>query len=163
MPKGHVVLLQRIFVDSTHVTSQGWAKKMVVTLQEYTFNMWKKRNTFLHGENKETHRKKQHDMCVQRTKELYNMDRHILTQEDREVFKLPLRQRVKQGIMGLSLWIDMVESLFDNALKKEGKKLENPMFRRKKIVTVYRVKRRKPKTIRIRQRKKKQKHISQYL
>ena len=54
------------------------------------------------------------------------MNRSILSQNERDIFKLPLAIRLKQGLDG------MAEVLFDNALKKQGKKLENPMFKRKK-------------------------------
>ena len=48
----------------------------------------------------------------------------------------------------------MTEMIHDNALKKVGKRLENPMFKRKKTKMVIKVNRRKPKIIKVRQRKK---------
>ena len=30
----------------------AWTKKVIVSLHEYAYNMWKKRNTFIHGEHK---------------------------------------------------------------------------------------------------------------
>ena len=138
---------------------------MVITLQEYTYNLWKKRNTFIHGENKKEFKNRQYDVCQGHVKQLYTMDRSVLTHTDREVFNLPLSQRLKQGMNGLALWIDMVEMLFDNALKKRGKKLENPMFKRKKQQKVIKLRREKPVVAKIKPKKKKKKwkHIAQYV
>ena len=117
--------------------------------------MWKKRNVFIHGEHKKGHKQRQLAMCQKRVQELYQMDRGLLTLDEKEVFKLPIEQRLKQGIQGLALWIDMTEMIHDNARKKVGKRIENPMFKRKQPKMVIKVNRRKPKIVKVRQRKKK--------
>ena len=91
------------------------------------------------------------------------MDRSILSLADRAVFNLPLSQRLKQGMQGLALWINMVEMLFDDALNKKGSKLENPMFKRKKQQKLIKIRRKKPVIARVKPKKKKKKwkHIAQ--
>ena len=88
-------------------------------------------------------------------KQIYKMNRSILSQNERDIFKLPLAIRLKQGLDGMAIWIEMAEVLFDNALyKKQGKTLENPMFRRKTKTPIIKVKRRKPRLARTKQKKK---------
>ena len=134
-------------------------------LQEYSYNMWKKHNTFIHGENKKGHSQQQYALCQDRIRQLYKMDRSILSHADRAVFNLPLSQRLKQGMQGLALWINMVEMLFDDALNKKGSKLENPMFKRKKQQKLIKIRRKKPVIARVKPKKKKKKwkHIAQAL
>ena len=105
-----------------------WQKKFIMALHKYTYNLWKKRNTFIHGEELKGNRKRQHKLCKERVSQLYAMDRSILSQKEREVFKLPLSIRHKQGLEGIALWINTTETIFDVALRCSGSKLEHPMF-----------------------------------
>ena len=137
---------------STRVVA--WKKKFVTALHEYAYSLWKKWNMFVYRDNLKGNRKRQYALCQERVKQIYKMNRSILSQNERDIFKLPLAIRLKQGLDGMVIWIEMTEVLFDNALKKQGKKLENLMFRRKKKTLIIKVKRRKPRLARTKQKKK---------
>ena len=75
----------------------------------YTLNMWKHRNTYIHGENKKENREAQIQQCHKRIDDLYEQGKHLFTLEQQEIFKSPKKVRKKQGLEAMSLWIFTAE------------------------------------------------------
>ena len=48
-----------------------WPCKAIIALQTYTLNVWKHRNTFIHGTNKKENKENQIKQCHKRIDELY--------------------------------------------------------------------------------------------
>ena len=47
----------------TKTDDSTWTRKVIITLQEYSYNLWKKQNTFIHGEKKKGHKQKHNEIC----------------------------------------------------------------------------------------------------
>ena len=100
---------------------QMWTKKLIVLLQTYTYNVWKVRNTFLHGTNKKEQRLLQIQQCHEKIEKLYNMERSHLTVEQCAIFDIPKSQRKHQGLEAMALWI-ATSTLILNTTMKSGQK-----------------------------------------
>ena len=101
--------------------SHNWNKKIIIAIQTYTYEVWKVRNTLLHGENKKEQRQKQIAQCQVTIEELYKQERGHLTVEQRELFQVPLSQRKKQGLEAMALWISTTKATIDTTLKRGQK------------------------------------------
>ena len=97
--------------------SHNWNKKLIIAIQTYTYEVWKVRNTLLHGENKKEQRQKQIAQCQAAIEELYKQERGHLTVEQRELFQVPLSHRKTQGLEAMTLWISTTKAMVCTTLK----------------------------------------------
>ena len=74
---------------------QNWGRDLVMGLQQYTYEIWKARNSVVHGSNIMETREIKLRKSKERVTELYSMSRTPLTLEDKKIFRLPLQYRLK--------------------------------------------------------------------
>ena len=104
--------------DKSYYTDR-WSVQFTKALLNYTYNVWKRRNEYTHGNTiKESYEAKRAQLR-QQVQELYAQDRSSLNGKDLSYFKLPLQLRQKSGIEGMKLWIEMVQIAFKNAQKEK--------------------------------------------
>ena len=101
---------------------QQWDRDLIIALQSYTYEMWKARNEILHGSNHKENVEKKKEKCRERIKELYRMDRSILSSEAKKLFRLPVNIQIKAGLSSMRQWIEHVEFIFQRAMEIEEKK-----------------------------------------
>ena len=85
---------------------------------------WQKINEVLHGETKRECTEKIKLRLRLHIKELYSMDRSRMEGRDKRLFKLPCRQRIKGGIVGMNTWIAMTEMAFQKIQDPDMHSLE---------------------------------------
>ena len=112
---------------------EEWSKRLVKLLHEYTYAMWNKRNKYLHTTNKKILRQDSMQRCYDRIDEIYSVDRSLLNNTERAIFKLPCVLRKKKGLESMSTWIAMAELTITNAYERNGRKLGGCMFTKSKI------------------------------
>jgi hypothetical protein len=105
--------------NSRKFTRSRWVGTVLTLLHQYRTDTWFMRNASLHGgrtiETKQIHRKR----LLQEVRELYKRDRSSLPLADKDLFKLPLRFREKQGAQHLTLWIKRARLSFDSIVADE--------------------------------------------
>ena len=105
-----------------------WASHTITALQTYTMNIWKHRNTFIHGANKKENKEKQIIQCHKRIDELYEGKDKFFTVEQQCIFNKQKHVRKKQGLEAMSLWISMAELLLATKTKGDQSTLDSCMF-----------------------------------
>ena len=65
---------------------------------------------------------KKKEKCQQRIKELYNLSCRELTLEDKKIFCLPIRYRLKLGYSAMRQWIELAEHIFQQRMTINEKK-----------------------------------------
>ena len=74
--------------------------------------MWKVRNSIVHGKSEKSNKAIKKAQLQEKVAQLYNKGRANLTLKEKNYFKLPMEQRQQRGIESLSLWIRLVENVF---------------------------------------------------
>ena len=92
-----------------------WEVKLVQSLLEYSYSLWKKRNEHLHGKSLKENKINKQMQLLEQTCLLYERDRSALTMSERRHFSLPLQQRLKRGNQHLQTWIQLVELIFETS------------------------------------------------
>lgn len=116
--KGHIVkawgIMQAEWERTTHQqsTKNIWPKKFVSIIHTYTYGCWKARNEELHNKEEGVLQYHKKLKLQQKIKELYKKGRDNLTDKEKRYFKLPVEQRIKKGVVSMSLWVQIVEILF---------------------------------------------------
>ena len=117
-PKGYLVTewshLQQLWEKAAIITSSKyeWSKEVIVSLHTYTYEMWKIRNGIIHGKTEKSQKAIKKAQLQQRVAQLYQKGRANLTLKEKNYFKLPVEQRQQRGVESLSLWIRIVENIF---------------------------------------------------
>ena len=109
----------------TSINKSEWEIKFVQHIQDYTYMLWKHRNEFIHGITLKDSIKEKRQRLREKVKELYNWDRSDLTTQEKKHFNVPLQQKIKGGIDNLTIWIRLVEIIFENSEKVRQTKITN--------------------------------------
>ena len=102
LPLGYTTSLWEQCQNKWILTSQSnnycgdWAKDVIITLQTYTYSIWKERNNILHQHAEKSIRVKTKQALQERIALLYNHGRANLTNHELQYFKLPVDQRQKR-------------------------------------------------------------------
>ena len=91
---------------------QQWTQKFITSLHSYTFQVWKARNDILHKDKEKSKYAQRKQNLQNRIEDLYRRGRANLSTEELTYFKLPVEQRQKKGIGNMTLWIKLVEAIF---------------------------------------------------
>ena len=89
-----------------------WAKKFVTAIHTYTRDMWFQRNNILHGETESEIVAIKKAKCQKRIRDLYKRSRRNLSLEDKKLFNFPLAYCLKGSVVGMTMWIDRIEMIF---------------------------------------------------
>ena len=118
LPKGYLVNewvnLQQLWEKSTNSASNkyDWNREAIVSLHTYAYEMWKMRNSIVHGKTEKSQRAIKKAQLQSKVAQLYQKGQANLTLKEKNYFKLPVEQRQQRGIESLSLWIRIVENIF---------------------------------------------------
>jgi hypothetical protein len=83
-------------------------------LHGYRHSLWHMRNSALHGGHDKISRQVFLQHLISEVQSLYEWDRSLLSLADKNMFKLPLCHRMKQGNQHLLLWVKRANLLFDS-------------------------------------------------
>jgi hypothetical protein len=95
-------------------TSRRWVVTLLRLLHEFRHNLWTARNSALHGGHTSISRKLLRQRLHREVRALYKRRRDKLSLKDKDIFKLPLRYRLKQGNQHLLLWVKRAKLTFDH-------------------------------------------------
>ena len=112
---------QQQWEDQQNDWNDKWEVKVVQSLLEYSYAIWKKRNDYLHRKTLKENRIHKRMILLEQTRLLYKRDRSSLTMTERRHFSLPLQQRLKRGNHHLQTWIQLVELIFRNSNGEQQK------------------------------------------
>jgi hypothetical protein len=100
-------------VNPRKYSPDRWVLQVMMLLHQYRHDLWMMRNASLHGGEDVLYGKALRDRLLTEVKELYARDRSLLSISDKDVFKLPLSYRRKQGNQQLQLWVSHAHIIFD--------------------------------------------------
>lgn len=103
-----------ISAHSMKFTRMRWVTKTLTLLHNYRTSLWNMRNSALHGGFTKVSNQVYRQRLLREVRELYKRDRSYLSLADKDIFKLPLKYRVKQGNQHLLLWVKRAQLTFDS-------------------------------------------------
>jgi hypothetical protein len=95
-------------------TSRRWVVTLLRLLNDFRQNLWNTRNSALHGGHTLVSGKLLRQRLHREVRKLYKRRRDKLSLKDKDIFKLPLRYRLKQGNQHLLLWVKRAKLTFDH-------------------------------------------------
>ena len=117
-----------------HKDRYQWSCKVITALQTYTLNVWKHRNTFIHGTNNKDNKEKQIQQCHKRIDDLYERKNTQFTIEQQVIFHKPQHLRKRQGLEAMGLWISTAELLLATKTNGDQKTLESCNLHQTKLI-----------------------------
>lgn len=100
-----------------------WGAKLTKHILLYTYEIWQKRNEYIHGKTMKESMESKRILLKKEVKKMYERDRKNLTEKEKRYFKLPMNQRQKNGLEGMKLWLKLTEAAFNRADNDSQKKL----------------------------------------
>ena len=110
----------------------NWARQVIIGVQTFTMTLWKQRNEAIHGGPTKEARTIQREMIIKEVRRLFRENRADIPHTKVGIFKMPLRQRMKQGNNQLLLWIKICTLIIS---KSKERALE--IKQRQKAITTY--------------------------
>jgi hypothetical protein len=104
---------KHIKANSMKFTRARWVHKTLTLLHDYRMAHWTMRNSSLHGGFTTLSKKALRERLTREIRDLYRQDRSLLPLADKDIFKLPLQYRLKQGNQHLMLWAKRARLAFD--------------------------------------------------
>jgi hypothetical protein len=101
-------------LNTRKYNSTRWVVRVLTLLNNFRLAMWTLRNSAIHGGPTQLSGMTLRKQLIREVKELYSKDRSILSSSDKDLFKLPLRFRLKQGNHHLLLWTKQATLTFDH-------------------------------------------------
>jgi hypothetical protein len=101
-------------MNSWKYTSERWVVQLLCLLHSFRQTMWQLRNASIHGGTTALMGRVLRQRLVRDVRELYSRDRCHLSLTDRDLFKLPLQYRLKQGNQHLLLWTKQAFLIFNH-------------------------------------------------
>jgi hypothetical protein len=89
-----------------------WILQLLMLLHKYRHDLWMLRNASIHGGFEKLHGKALRWRLITEVTDLYDKDRSSLSLVDKNLFKLPLQLRKKQGNQQLLLWVKHAHMIF---------------------------------------------------
>ena len=89
-----------------------WGKEVVIATHTYVYDCWKLQNDIIHGKTEKSQKALKKAELQNKVVQLYSKGRANLSLREKNYFKVPLEIRLKKGTESLSLWIQIVESIF---------------------------------------------------
>ena len=111
-----------------------WSCKVITALQTYTLDVWKHRNTFIHGTNNKDNKEKQIQQCHKRIDKLCERKNTQFTIEQQVIFHKPQHLRKRQGLEAMGLWISTAELLLATKTNGDQKTLESCNLHQTKLI-----------------------------
>jgi hypothetical protein len=111
-------VLQGQYYRQQHLTNNrkymksAWLHNLLLQLHYYRNGIWKVRNDTLHGGSTKEQKQLARSQLLQEVKALYRKNRRHIPLQERALFHLPLRFRLKQGQQQLQLWIKRAQLMF---------------------------------------------------
>jgi hypothetical protein len=103
-----------IGAHSMKFTWSCWVIKTLTLLHNYRTSLWNMRNSALHhGGFTKISNQVYRQRLLREVHDLYQHDRSYLPLADKDIFKLPLKYRVKQGNQHLLIWVKRAQLTFD--------------------------------------------------
>jgi hypothetical protein len=96
-----------------------WILQVLILLHQYRHDLWMLHNAAIHGGSNVLQGKVFRRRLLSEVHDLYKKDRSQLSLQDKELFKLPLRFREKQGNQQLLLWIKHAYIVFEMVEKSK--------------------------------------------
>jgi hypothetical protein len=93
-------------------TKNSWTQNLLLQLHYYRHRIWMVRNETLHGGITKDQKALTRKHMLQEVKALYRKNRRRIPFQERSLFQLPLRFRLKQGRQQLQLWIKRTQLMF---------------------------------------------------
>jgi hypothetical protein len=93
-------------------TKNSWIQNLLLQLHYYRHRIWMVRNETLHGGITKDQKALTRKHMLQEVKALYRKNRRRIPFQERSLFQLPLRFRLKQGRQQLQLWIKRTQLMF---------------------------------------------------
>jgi hypothetical protein len=90
-----------------------WILQLLILLQQYRHDLWMLRNASLHGGFDKLHGTLLKTRLLDEVKYYYSRNRDGLSLSDKDMFKLPLAYRRKQGNQQLMLWVKRAALAFE--------------------------------------------------
>ena len=123
--KWHTAQNKWLAQNNQRQTGDTWAKYFIKYLQDYTYQVWIKRNEFIHVQDKKSHYSIQKQKLKEQVKLLYNHPRDGLNRTELQLFNLPLAQRQRSSINSMTTWISTTETilqqnLYENTQTNDG-------------------------------------------
>ena len=85
-----------------------WRKRFVLSLLQFTSDMWEKRNKHFHGDNPTDQRLKRRQRITEKAKELYKEGEEMVMEPQRGLFH-NFEQRIMGSTRSVEQWVNMVE------------------------------------------------------
>ena len=114
--KWHTAQNKWLAQNNQRQTRDTWAKYFIKYLQDYTYQVWIKRNEFIHGKDKKSHYSIQKQKLKEQVKLLYSHPRDGLNRTELQLFNLPLAQRQRSSINSMTTWISTTETILQRNL-----------------------------------------------
>ncbi len=117
----------RLFdVTTPYRNGEGWSRQFIAACITFTWSMWTWRNELVHGNTSIQARQLKRKELQDRIRALYRQRKMLIVMEDKQVFKMPLYLRLRQGIHQMQTWVNLAEAVF--ALHRE-RLTKNTMLR----------------------------------
>ena len=98
--------------SGTKRSKYQWGKEVVIATHTYVYDCWKVRNDIIHGKTEKSQKAIKKAELQNKVVQLYSKGRANLSLREKNYFNVPLGIRLKKGTESLSLWIQIVESIF---------------------------------------------------
>jgi hypothetical protein len=93
--------------DPIHDTGELWTAALIGFLWQWSHQLWTKRNEETHKADGNRGSAREKLEAESRTRALYEQAAHLIV-EDREMFAMPLQERLQQPTKGLLAWVAQV-------------------------------------------------------